>query len=146
MEVVLDTNVAVSAAISPNGPPADIIRAWRAGSFSWVISEALLAELEATLRSPRAIRYIVWTNREIADFLAAVRQLAKLVEPTRRLDIIKEDPDDNRVVEAAVTASADYIVTGDKALLRLRSCEVTKIVQPARFLAVLEDSKGSKAA
>ena len=123
MEVVLDTNVAVSAAINPKGPPAQIIKAWRAQSFTWVTCESLLAELEGTLRSPRLKRYIAWTDNELDDFLAAVRQLARIASPTRTIVIISTDPADNRVLEAAVAGGAEYIVSGDQALLDLGVCK-----------------------
>ena len=139
MEVVLDTNVAVSAAINPKGPPAQIIKAWRAPSFTWVTSESLMAELDRTLRSPRLRRYIAWSDKELNEFLAAVRQLTRVASPTRTIDIITSDPADNRVLEAAVAGDAEYIVSGDQALLDLGAFEGVQIVTPARFTAILAE-------
>jgi putative PIN family toxin of toxin-antitoxin system len=137
MKVVLDTNVAVSAAVSPKGPPAEIVRAWRAHSFTWVTSLTLLDELERTLLSPQIRRYLAWDEDEIAEFLAAVRQEAEVTSPTRQIDVIGDDPADNRVLEAAVSAQADYIVSGDHHLLDLKTYEGVEIVTPARFVAIL---------
>jgi len=139
VEVVLDTNVAVSAAINPKGPPAQIIKAWRAQSFTWVTSESLLTELDRTLRAPRLRRYIVWSDDELNELLAAVRQLARIASPTRTIDIITSDPADNRVLEAAVAGGAEYIVSGDQALLELGAFEGIRIVTPARFTAILAE-------
>jgi putative PIN family toxin of toxin-antitoxin system len=137
MKVVLDTNVAVSAAISPKGPPAEIVKAWRAHSLTWVTSPPLLDELERALLSPRIRRYLAWGEDEIAEFLAAVRQAAEITSPTRQIDVIRDDPADNGVLEAAVSAQADYVVSGDRHLLELKTYEGVQIVTPARFVAIL---------
>lgn len=137
MKIVLDTNVVVSAAVSPKGPPAEIVRAWRAHSFTWVTSPPLLGELARALLSARVRRYLAWGEDEIAEFLATVRQAAEVTSPTRQIDVIRDDPADNRVLEAAVSAQADYIVSGDHHLLDLKIHEGVQIVTPARFVAIL---------
>lgn len=135
---MLDTNVAVSAAISPGGPPAAILRAWLDGAFAWITSPVLLAELERTLATPRLGRYLSWTNDQIAEFIERLRQAAIVVEPSEEVDALDIDPDDNRVLEAAAAGKADYIVSGDAALLALREFSGSQIVTPARFLAILQ--------
>ena len=140
MDVVLDTNVVISAAINPKGPPAEIIRRWRAQSFAWVSSADLFAELKRVIQSPEIRRFLAWDKDEIADFLATVSQIVRTVTPAQTLHVIKDDPADNRVLEAAIEAGADYIVTGDKALLSLETCEGIPIITPVRFLAVLQSS------
>jgi putative PIN family toxin of toxin-antitoxin system len=137
MDVVLDTNIIVSAAINPKGPPAETVRAWRAHSFTWVTSPALLEELESVLRSARLSRYLAWTGDEIAEFLALVRQVAWVVAPSTRIDAIKRDPADNRVLEAAIEGRVDYIVTGDRHLLNIGSYKDIPIVPPGRFVAII---------
>ena len=140
MEVVLDTNVVISAAINPKGPPAEIIRRWRAQSFTWVSSADLFAELKRVIQSPEIRRFLAWDEDEVVDFLAAVSQIARMVSPAQTLHLIKSDPADNRVLEAAVEAGSDYIVTGDKALLALGSCEGIPVITPVGFLSILQSS------
>jgi len=137
VEAVLDANVVVSAFISPKGPPAEIIRAWRAHSLTWVTSPALLDELERALRYPRIQRHLAWTEDELTEFLELIRCQAKVVSPSQTLDVIVDDSDDNRVLEAAVEGQAGYIVSGDRHLLELRMYGEIAIVTPARFAAVL---------
>jgi putative PIN family toxin of toxin-antitoxin system len=141
MKVVLDTNIAVSASINPKGPPADIIRAWRAQIFTWVTSQPLLDELQRTLLSPRVRPYQASTEPELSEFLFQVNQSTDLVSPTQTLEVIKNDPADNRVLEAALAAKADYIVSGDKDLLGLGSFENIPIITPTRFNAILAASR-----
>lgn len=60
-----------------------------------------------------------------------------LVSPEIRLDGIAEDPDDNRVLEAAVAGEAGYVVLGDRHLLDLGAFQDVQIVTPIRFVRLL---------
>jgi predicted nucleic acid-binding protein len=51
-----------------------------------------------------------------------------------RLDVVKQDPDDNRILECAVSAGSQFIVTGDKHLLRLRTYDGMRIITVSDFL------------
>lgn len=142
MEAVLDTNVVVSALLSPKGPPAEIIRAWRAHSFTWVTSPALLDELERVLRYPRIRQHLAWVDDELAEFLELIRRQARVVSPSQTLEVIQDDPDDNRVLEAAVEGHAEYVVSGDRHLLDLGTYGDITIVTPARFAAIIATRLG----
>ena len=137
MRAVIDTNVAVSAAISLGGPPAAIVRAWRAEAFTWVTSLPLLDEMRRTFARPRLARLFTWSPTEVIEFLDTVIRSGELVRPAKQLDILKDDPSDNRLLEAALAGEADYIVSGDNHLLSLGEYEGVVIVAPARFLAIL---------
>jgi len=54
---------------------------------------------------------------------------------------VKDDPDDDKIVECAATAGSDYLVTGDRHILKLGSHGKTKIVRPAEFPAVAQGRK-----
>ena len=137
MRVVLDTNVLVSAILSRGNPPDSILRAWRRGSFELVTSSPLMRELENVLTRPRIRRRLRWSTEERTAFVAALREGALVVTTEGELSVIQADPADNRVLEAAVGAGADYIVSGDRHLLELGSYESVRIVTPARFLAII---------
>lgn len=137
MNVVLDTNIIVGAAITPRGPAGSIVAAWRRSEFFWIVSPALFAELERALKYPRVRRYLAWSEEELEDFLALAPRLALLVEPDFTLDAVESDPDDNRLLEAALEGQAEYVVTNDNALLQLGAYEGIAIVSAARFVAIL---------
>jgi len=137
VEAVLDTNVIVSALISPRGAPAEIFSAWQRGRFTYVTSPPLLDELARALSYPRVRKFLTWTDEERGEFLEALAYAARLVIPTIELNVLSDDPDDNRVLEAAVAVGASHVVTGDRHLLDLESYEQVEIVSPARFLALL---------
>jgi putative PIN family toxin of toxin-antitoxin system len=93
-------------------------------------SPELLDELERVLRYPK----FLFTEPEIQLFLRDVTAMASLVYPRHRLDTIQQDPDDNRVLECAVEADAEWIVSGDPHLLELREYKGIHILSAAAAL------------
>ena len=141
MLVVLDTNVIISALLSPGGPPAEIVRRWEGDEFEVVTSLPLIAELERVLAYPQVRRYLKVSEDEIATFVRRMRTVATVVEPQMTLDVIEADPDDNRVLECAATGGAAYIVSGDEHLLGLGEYEQIIILNPVSFLTLLKIDK-----
>ena len=138
MKVVLDTNVLVSAAIGRRGPPASVYQAWRDREFQLVVSLDTLSELRRVLSYPRVMEITHLLADGQQRYLGSLRRDALFVSPTREITVSR-DPDDNRILEAAIAGAADYIVTGDQDLLVLREFEGIAIVTPTRFLAILRD-------
>ena len=137
MRAVLDTNIIVSAVLSPGSPPDSILGASRKEALDLVTSVPLLHELEDVLGRPRIAKRLGWTPEERASFIAALSDFAAIVAPRRKLQVVKADPADNRVLEAAVAGSVDYVVSGDHDLLELGSYQDIPIVTPTRFAAIL---------
>ncbi len=107
--IVLDTNVLISAMLSPRGNEALVLRLALAGGFVIVVSTELLAEYEGVLKRPRfAFQPLV-----IQRLLSELRSSAKLVRPKITLNA-SPDEADNRFLECAETAKALYLVTGNK--------------------------------
>jgi putative PIN family toxin of toxin-antitoxin system len=138
---VLDANIIVSAILAPTGPPGQVLGAWRDERFSLVTAPAILDEIERVLKYPKiAARHGLPADR----VRALVTELAyfSLVTPGRlRLDVVRDDPTDNRYLEAAVEAEVGYIVSGDRLLLALTSYEGIEILTPRQFLGVLPESR-----
>lgn len=137
MKVVADTNVLVSALIFPGGAPETVYRMALAGRLELASSRPLLAELGRVL-----IDKFGWEPERAEDAIAQFVRLGDVVEPAEAVDAIDEDPDDNRVLEAAAEADADAIVSGDRHLLRLGSWRGIPIQPPAEFVAGLEPHGG----
>ena len=140
MKVVLDTNVLVSAVLVATSPPARILQAWRAGVFQLVVSGDLLLELRDVLNRPRIAERSGWSAEDVATLIGALMASAAFVEPGDVLHVVSDD-DDNRVLEAALAGEADYIVSGDRALLSLGRYEGIEIVTPARLWAILSSQE-----
>ncbi len=125
---VLDTNVLVSG-LGWSGPPAAILDAVSDGRMVLITSAPLLDELRRVLAYPKLAK-VVGDAAGLADIIEAS---SVVVEPDRVLAVVN-DESDNRVLEAAAAAAADYIVSGDKDLLDLGSFEGIPIVTAAQFV------------
>jgi hypothetical protein len=135
--VVLDTNVLISALLSAEGPPAQIIDLWEAGAFDVAVSAPLLDELKRVLRYKRVRKYLEMTSVEIDSLIKQWSSTAVYIDSEMRLDVVEDDPDDNRVLECAVAAEAEYIVSGDDHLLDLGEYRGIEVLPPAGFIVLL---------
>ena len=138
MIVVLDTNVVISALLSPKGPPAEIINRWEAEELDVVTSSPLIGELKRVLTYPRVRKYLKLSEEEIDTLLKRLSAAAVVVDPQPTLKVVETDPTDNRVLECAIAGGASYIVTGDTHLLELKEYRQIVILEPAAFLTVLK--------
>ena len=132
MKVVLDTNVLVSGMLW-KGNPEKIIHAWKAGKFELITSLATLAELQRVLRYPR----IGMSEKMIKEWADLLLENSTVVDPKIKVDVIKNDPPDNRFLEAALAGNADYIVSGNNHLLDLHELKGIKIILPVNFCRLL---------
>lgn len=131
MKVVIDTNVVVSANLSDEGLPAAILDLAANKTILMFVSPAILAEYEAVLRRPR----LNLSPTAVASSLAVIRNISRLVKPTRRL-AAAADETDNRFLECAISAGADYIITGNARHFPERF-EGIRIVTPREFLDLI---------
>ena len=132
IRVVIDTNVVVSANLVDEGPSAAILSLALNKKILIFVSTAVLAEYEEVLHRPR----LKFDPDRIEAFLADVRSTATLVLPTRTIKEIKKDDPDNRFLECADAAGADYIVTGNTKHFP-DQFENVRIVTPQQFLEIV---------
>lgn len=135
MRVILDTNIFVSGIHWKQGASGRVVDSWLEGKFELISSQEIIDEIVETLRDFKI-------NIPIDKILLWVSILADnaiLVEPSLLFDIIKEDTDDNKFLEAGVEGNADYIVSQDSHLLKLKEFRGIKIVKPEEFLGILEN-------
>lgn len=132
MIIVCDTNILISSLIFPGGKPDRIFRSIISGRFGHATSPDLLTEIRRVL----TIKFKV-EKQSLESYMELLLSVSELVYPTERINIIKNDPSDNRVLECAVTAKADYIISGDKKhLLPLKEYKKIKILAPSQFAEV----------
>ena len=129
MRVVLDTNVLVSAFLFPGGTPEAVYRAALEGRIQLVTSRPLLAELGQVLATNFG-----WEDRWVEEAVAQVARIGVVVEPRETVAVVAGDPPDDRVLEAAAAGGAEFIVSGDRHLLRLGSWRGIEVLDPAAFL------------
>jgi uncharacterized protein len=122
------------------GPPAVLVNYWLAQHFELVVSEVILAEMERAWTKP------YWTSRftseKIQQTLTRLRRAAELIPISMAVRGVASHSEDDLILATAVSANADYLVTGDKQLLAIGYYEGTTIVSPREFLTILEQIEG----
>lgn len=136
MRAVLDTNVVISATLIRGGNEDRILRAWQRGGFELVLSPPILDEMGRALFYEKLRKSRWMTEEEIVSLLRSLAQESTLV-PGRVRVAVSRDPEDNKFLEAAIEARAQYVVTGDKDLLDLKTYREVRIITPAAFLKIL---------
>jgi|WetSurMetagenome_2_1015567.scaffolds.fasta_scaffold1018380_1 uncharacterized protein len=132
MRVVLDTNVFISAFLG--GRLHVIVDAWKAGKFTLIISEAIAREYLDVLNRPK----FKITAREIAATTDYLLKTAEFVTPTKVVSAIKDDPTDNKFLEAALAGKVAYVVSGDGHLLDLKTFQGIYLITAREFIEHLE--------
>ncbi|HYY72293.1 MAG TPA: putative toxin-antitoxin system toxin component, PIN family [Candidatus Bathyarchaeia archaeon] len=132
IKAILDTNVVISG-IFWKGVPFEILKAWQRQRFRLAMSPPILDEYrrvleEMTKKRPSAV---------LSPILELIEFHSEMVEPVRFVRTVCRDPDDDKFLEAAVAAKADYVVSGDADLLSLRNHQGIQIIRPAQFLKLL---------
>ena len=131
-KVVIDTNVFVSG-LTFKGKPREVLDLiWR-GDIEACISSFIFKELEETLKKDFS-----WDRDQIKHTIEKIKAKTILVQPKNKVSVIKENDDDNRILECAIEGRVQYLISGDrKHLLPLREYQRIKILSPAEFLKVL---------
>lgn len=132
LRVVLDTNVYISAFAHPERP---IYHVWRHAlerRYQLLISSAIVNELADVLRTD-----FHWEERRLRRRIRLVTRVGTIITPYIALNVIPDDPDDDRILECAVAGRANLIVSGDRHLRRLRVYEGIPIIRPIDFLRTL---------
>lgn len=133
-KVVLDTNVLVSAVLY-GGNPRSILEAALSGAIGVSVSEFIIQEFQTVLLRPRFGLTVQFVHNVVAELTS----LAEWVAPDQHHHIVIGDPSDDLVLDCAVAAGAQYLVTGDAHLLRLQKYQDVTIVNPKTFLQGMEE-------
>jgi len=131
-KIVLDTNVLISA-LGWKGKPKEIFLRTIEGEFELIISSKQLEELKEVMNYPK----FSFTEEQKIKFIEIIMSTAKIVETIGNLKVIKEDPDDDIILESEIENNAEYIISGDIHLLKLKEYNKVKILKPAEFLETL---------
>lgn len=138
MKVVLDNNVFISG-IFWKGFPHKIIEFAEDGKIKIFASREILEELFGVLQREKfdSLFEEGKTNRE--EVFRKVLELVEISSVKKEINIIKEDPEDNKFLACAVACQAFFIVSGDKHLLKLAEFKRIPIVSPGEFLKIIKN-------
>jgi putative PIN family toxin of toxin-antitoxin system len=135
IRAVLDTGVLIAAVLSANGAPAELLRLWLDGVFEIVVSEKLLSELDRVLRRSKFRPYL--SLREVERYLDLLSRWAEHASDGPADRNYTSDPNDDYLVALAISAEADFLVSGDKHLLGVDH-SVVPVLSPRQALEFLD--------
>lgn len=127
-KVVFDTNIYISAFITPGGNGELAYKKAIDGEIRLFSSVPILAEMADKLQDK-----FKWDAAHVTEAVRHIAAAAVVLKPKKRLSTLADEPD-NRILECAVEASADIIVTGDRHLLKLGEYKGIRIITLAKFL------------
>ena len=129
MNIVLDTNIFISG-IFWKGDPYKILLLWKERKIQLVSSIEIIAEISRILSD-----FKIQLPEELKkEWIQIITINSTIVEPEEKFVIVREDPTDNKFIDAAVAGKAEYIITNDKHLLKIRQYRNVKIMTPKEFL------------
>lgn len=135
MRIVLDTNVFISGIFWEGNFCSQIIDKWRTGEFELISSPETIQELIETLKCFK----IKLDEELIESWRNIIIENSVIVEISKSLELIKEDPEDNKFISTAMSGKADFIISQDKHLLKVRAYQAIKIIEPKEFLDLINN-------
>jgi len=137
MKVVFDVGQWVSVAINPKGYPGQLASAWHKGQIEVLTSAAILDDLKRVLTYPHIQKRHQWRDERLAVFMNVIRTKAVLTPGHLEVDIVKDDPTDNKIIACAVEGGADSIVSSDVHLAQVGMYQGIPILSPRQLLEQL---------
>ena len=133
MKVVFDTNIFISAFIVSGSQGEQAFHHARQGRFELFTSVPILTETARKLREKFEQR-----AEDITEALKLISRTSEVLRPRTKLTVLEDVPD-NRILECALEAHADLVVTGDRHLLKLKEFHGIPIIRLADFLRMFPE-------
>lgn len=141
IRAVLDTNTLVSAVINvPFSPSQEIYQNFIDKHFLLIVSPSLLAEVDEVLHRERVMKFHKRSAEKLQEIMNELTILSYIVPGNTKIEVVR-DPNDNKIISAALEGKVDYIVSRDKDLLDLKEYQGIKIVTPEEFMGILRSER-----
>lgn len=127
MKIVLDTNLFIAAYFNRRSSSAKIIEGCLQDKYKAAFSAQIVKEIYLILRNIKA-------KENFLKKIEKLLQKAIMVENPPKVKVVSEDPDDDKFIACALEENADYIITSDTHLLKLKRFKDIKICKPSQFL------------
>lgn len=137
IKIVLDTNVFLSGVLSPGRAPANILDLVLSGKFKLVFSPQVIQEIQRVTRYPGIVKLMKkrqLTREELEDAILKILRISTITSGAVKVQGVCSDPEDDMFLSCALEGEADYIISGDKHLLNLKTYQGIKIMAPGDFL------------
>ena len=129
MKVTVDTNFLISATQWDYSIAHKLLKKFILSGVEIFTTQDILDETSEVLE-----RDFKYSKDEVENIIGKILLFAKLIETKQKIYVIKDDPDDNKIIECAIESSSDYIITYDKHLLKLKEYKGIKIIKPEEIL------------
>jgi hypothetical protein len=137
LKVVLDANIFVSAVLKPHSDLARIFELIKEDRIKLILSDDILSEIRTVLLYPKIRKRHRRTPKEIDKFLKKTVRVSIVALGKTKVEEIKDDPEDNKYLSAALEERADFIISGDHHLKDLRIFHGIRILDPSTFLNLI---------
>lgn len=131
MKIAIDTNFLVSATQWDYSVSNRLLQRLITDNAEIFASKDILDEFAEVLK-----RDFLYNEEETSEIIKIVLQFLIIIVPSKNVDIIKEDADDNKIIECALEGNVEYILSYDNHLLKLKEFNGIKIVTPEEFLKI----------
>jgi uncharacterized protein len=130
MKVVIDTNIYLSGLLFSDSFPDRVLKLAKSSKIQVFTSPFILSEIKKNL-----INKFDFSEASAEPMILEILKFTKAIAPQNKISIIKEKESDNRILECAVAARADFLITGDKKhILKLKEFRGIKIVSAKEFI------------
>jgi putative PIN family toxin of toxin-antitoxin system len=136
LKVTLDTNVLISGTFW-EGEAYKIIQLIDQKEIKCYLSKKILEEYNKVLHSDEILEKVEDHHLKIKSAIIKVVEMCSIVEPKTKVMAVLDDPDDNKILECALEAKVDYVVTYDEHILKLKEFEGIKLIQPKELLKIV---------
>lgn len=128
MRIVLDTNIYIAVALHGEFAEDIIELVTTDPDITVITSEEILSELQQKLEEK-----LNWLKEDVDLFITKMRRISETIKVTEKVNIVKRDPKDNKILECALAGNADLIVTADQDLIKLKTFKGIGIIHPKTF-------------
>jgi uncharacterized protein len=144
VRAVVDTNVLVSGLFAEAGAIAELMELWIDERFELVTSEDILSELYRVLHKPTIQDHFKPSEDDIDGYIENLREKAIVTSDLYDASRIKKDAADNKFLACAMEVGADFIVSGDRHLLEIKSYHGIEIVDAKSFVEKVKSGYGRR--
>ena len=137
LKVIFDTKLFVQAIITKKGISALLLTAWEKNHYILVSSTGIIGEIEGVLSYQQIRGKYNITKGDIEDVISLLESEAIILPEVPKLNIIKDYSPNNKFLDCAIAAEADYIVAGDTHLLSIKKIKNTPIISASHFVKIL---------
>ena len=133
LKITADTNTLISAAIA-KGNEFELLKLVRDGKIKLILSPYILQEFKEVISRAK----FGFSEEQINNAVKQMINICEIIMPLSKIGIIRDDPQDNMILECAETGYADYIVSGDEHLLSIKEYKGIKILKSGEILKLIE--------